>query len=263
MCFLGTLGQPSDLSIAIVLGGESVRNMLVNFASGLIFTAGPAFPFAAAMRAAVNLLRDGKAESVSVTLLYMEDYPNMYSLHKMRAKLQFNVRYFFDNLFSRPVWEKAKRMELLSIPVAENYEFKKLLTQIVPLWTQARDNHHLASHLHLRDYKAFPVSYPVVPKGQGRIRLVFHAGNTTEEIDTLIGIICDWAQEMIDSLNNQVPLTCTWARIIQAGEVKKQQRLKEQEKLSGKVQKVAHVKQALQPLIAEAKAHQYVEKSNL
>jgi hypothetical protein len=52
--------------LAIVLGSETVRNMLVNYAKGFIFTAGPAFPFAACMRAAVNLLRNGQAEPVSL-----------------------------------------------------------------------------------------------------------------------------------------------------------------------------------------------------
>ncbi|OJJ30105.1 hypothetical protein ASPWEDRAFT_120806 [Aspergillus wentii DTO 134E9] len=243
-CRLHTFGKAMGCNGAIVLGSESIRNMLLNFATGLIFTAGPAFPFAACMRAAVNVLKDGKAEP-------------------MRAKLQSNVRYFFRRLFSHPVWKQARQANLLEIPVAENYENRTLLTQIVPLWTQARDNHHLASHLHLSDYKAFPVSYPVVPKGQGRIRLVFHAANTAKEIDTLIQILCDWAQEMIDSRTKQVPLSCTWAKIIQAGEVRKQKRLEEEAKQGSRDRKVSNLKNVLGPLIVESKTHQYVEKSLL
>ncbi|KAG2415967.1 hypothetical protein HFD88_007159 [Aspergillus terreus] len=243
-CRLHTFGKALGCNGAIVLGSETVRNMLVNYAKGFIFTAGPAFPFAACMRAAVNLLRNGQAEP-------------------MRQKLQFNVRYFLRTLLKHPVWKEAQDTKLLAIPVAEDYESKELLTQIVPVWTQARDNHHLASHLHLADYKAYPVSYPVVPKDQGRIRLVFHAGNTTDEIDTLIQIICDWAREMIDLRIKQVPLSCTWSKIILAGEVRKKQRLEEEAKRRDRAQKVAEVKRDLQPLIVESKARGYVEKSLL
>jgi 8-amino-7-oxononanoate synthase len=45
---------------------------------------------------------------------------------------------------------------------------------------------------------AYPMVFPVVPKGQSRIRLVFHTHNTIEQIETLVTTICDWAGEMLE-----------------------------------------------------------------
>lgn len=49
-----------------------------------------------------------------------------------------------------------------------------------------------------------------MPKGQGRVRVAFHANNTESQIDRLVGAICAWAQEMIEiekggGNGNQIP----------------------------------------------------------
>jgi 8-amino-7-oxononanoate synthase len=67
----------------------------------------------------------------------------------------------------------------------------------VPLWTREHENHRLAADLHYANYSAWPIDYTVVPRDQGRVRLVFHAGNTFEEIDGVVGVIADWAAERL------------------------------------------------------------------
>ena len=42
------------------------------------------------------------------------------------------------------------------------------------------------------------MEYPIVPKGQSRVRVAFHANNTESQVDALVGAICEWAQEMMD-----------------------------------------------------------------
>lgn len=56
----------------------------------------------------------------------------------------------------------------------------------------------LCYHLQLAGLSVFPIDYPVVPKGKGRLRVVFHAGNTVSEIEKLVVAICEWAQEILD-----------------------------------------------------------------
>lgn len=51
-------------------------------------------------------------------------------------------------------------------------------------------------HLAIANMNAYPISYPTVPKGAGRIRLVFHAHNSEEDIDRLIAVVADWVTEM-------------------------------------------------------------------
>lgn len=49
-----------------------------------------------------------------------------------------------------------------------------------------------------RKYSAFPVTFPVVPKGSSRLRIVIHADHTDEQIDGLVAAICEWAEEMVE-----------------------------------------------------------------
>jgi 8-amino-7-oxononanoate synthase len=55
----------------------------------------------------------------------------------------------------------------------------------------------LFTHLMLANINAYPVAYPVVPKGTALIRLVFHAHNTKEDIDHVINSVGSWAVEML------------------------------------------------------------------
>jgi len=47
-------------------------------------------------------------------------------------------------------------------------------------------------------YSLFPIDYPVVPKGQSRVRLIVHGGNTEAEIDGMAKALFEWAEEMIE-----------------------------------------------------------------
>lgn len=53
-------------------------------------------------------------------------------------------------------------------------------------------------HLQQARYYVLAVSFPIVPKGHDRVRVVFHAGNTDEEVEGLAKCVCEWAQEMVD-----------------------------------------------------------------
>jgi 8-amino-7-oxononanoate synthase len=47
-----------------VLGNQTVRNALVNFAKSILFTTSPSFPFVAAIKAAYNLLNTTQGQTV-------------------------------------------------------------------------------------------------------------------------------------------------------------------------------------------------------
>lgn len=67
----------------------------------------------------------------------------------------------------------------------------------MPLWTRERYGHWLTFLLDARKYSAFPVTFPVVPKGSARLRVVIHADRTEEQVDGLAAAICEWAEEMV------------------------------------------------------------------
>ena len=43
-----------------------------------------------------------------------------------------------------------------------------------------------------------PIVFPVVARGEDRVRLIMHAGNTDEEVHKLVNSICAWAEEMME-----------------------------------------------------------------
>ncbi|KXT04106.1 hypothetical protein AC578_4896 [Pseudocercospora eumusae] len=160
-------------------GNDTVRRTLINFARCVIYTTAPSFPSAAAVRSAYGLLRSGATQ-------------------ESQARIQMLVKHFFKTITSNPIWEKASDIGILSIPVAEDWENTEWHAHIVPLWTRQRYNWFLVFHMQLNGISALPVDYPTVPKGQGRIRLMFHAANTEAEVEHLAKTVCDWAKEMID-----------------------------------------------------------------
>ena len=99
---------------------------------------------------------------------------------------------------SNPIWDKATDMGILSIPVMNDWESNDFNTHIVPVRTRQRYNWWLVFHLQLNGVSAFPIDFPTVPKGQSRIRLMFHGANTESEVEFLATTICNWAKEMID-----------------------------------------------------------------
>lgn len=86
----------------------------------------------------------------------------------------------------------------MSMPVADGYETQDFVTHVIPIWTRDKENRLLAVHLHLSDFCAWPIDFPVVPKGEGRVRLVFHSKNTFEEVEGLVGLICEWCQASVE-----------------------------------------------------------------
>lgn len=42
----------------------------------------------------------------------------------------------------------------------------------------------------------FAVNYPVVPLGQGRLRVIFHASNTEKQVIQFVNAIFAWVDEM-------------------------------------------------------------------
>ncbi|PPJ60880.1 hypothetical protein CBER1_11209 [Cercospora berteroae] len=182
---LHTCGKALACNGALILCNETVRHALINFARCLIYTTAPSFAVVAAVRAEYRLLISGQSLP-------------------LQANVQHLVKLFLSKMAALDVWERASEMGILSIPVAddeweaEDHE----VTHIVALWTRQRYNWFLVFHLQLNGIAAFPVDYPTVPKGQGRIRLMFHAKNTEAHVEYLVATIGNWAKEMVEIENS-------------------------------------------------------------
>lgn len=87
---------------------------------------------------------------------------------------------------------------LISVPLAEDWKERLVHSHIVPIKLRGGHEFPLFVHMLMANMNAYPIQYPVVPKGTSLIRCVFHAHNTREEIDRLVATVGDWAVEMLE-----------------------------------------------------------------
>lgn len=113
-------------------------------------------------------------------------------------KIQNSVRHFLKAITAHPVWDEAVDEGILNVSLAEDYESIEHLTHIVPVLTRPKHELCLFFHLMINNINAYNMSFPVVPKGKSRVRLVFHAHNDLDQAETLANVICEWAQEMLE-----------------------------------------------------------------
>ncbi|KAL9587621.1 MAG: hypothetical protein Q9203_003438 [Teloschistes exilis] len=169
----------TDETKAVILGTETVRSALINFARTIIFTTAPGFPLVAAARSSYKLMATGRTVQA-------------------QENIEVLVKYFLDAIASNPVWQKAERQGIASVLVNYDWEQKPPVSHIVPIRTRPRYSYWLVFHLAFQGFITYPVEYPIIPKGESRVRLAFHANNTKEQIDDLVPAICSWAQEMVE-----------------------------------------------------------------
>ena len=72
------------------------------------------------------------------------------------------------------------------------------VSPIVPIWTRPKHHLYLSFHLHLAGFQAFPINFPVVPKGTQRVRILLKASHTDEQVNALVACISAWAEEMLE-----------------------------------------------------------------
>lgn len=106
---------------------------------------------------------------------------------------------------------------IIRLPVYDGWDSRPFQTQICPVVTRAdtKYNFFLIFHLQLSKFCAFPIDFPVVPKGQSRVRLCFHATNSLVEVDGLVAAMSTWSQEMLDieSGKSKMPIPSATAKV--------------------------------------------------
>ncbi|KAL6229937.1 hypothetical protein BDW75DRAFT_249155 [Aspergillus navahoensis] len=168
----------------VILCNKTIRDRLISNARFAIYSGAPSFPMVASMRAGYRLLENNEAE-------------------EPMQKIQNSVRHFLKTITAHPVWDEAVDEGILNIPLAEDYESIEHLTHIVPVLTRPKHELYLFFHLMINNINAYNMSFPVVPKGKSRVRLVFHAHNDLDQAETLANVICEWAQEMLEIEDGQ------------------------------------------------------------
>ncbi|PIA98366.1 8-amino-7-oxononanoate synthase [Cercospora beticola] len=176
-----TLGKALAASGACILSNNTVRALLINQAKVMICSVAPSFPLLAAGRAGFRVLRTPEAQ-------------------KSREYLHDLTVFYLDTLTSHPTYKKAHKKGLLRMPVHEDEEWKDgaPITHIVPIWCKPKHAHYLSFHLVRDGINGTPIVFPVVARGEDRVRIFLHAHNTKEEVQKLVDSICTWAEEMME-----------------------------------------------------------------
>ncbi|EHK22985.1 uncharacterized protein TRIVIDRAFT_191580 [Trichoderma virens Gv29-8] len=73
-------------------------------------------------------------------------------------------------------------------------EVPAIVAQIVPVWTHTGHSLCLTFHVNQAGFSGHPVIYPIVPKGQERVRLIFQPSRTDEEVESFADCICAWVK---------------------------------------------------------------------
>ncbi|KAL4753523.1 hypothetical protein BDW72DRAFT_26698 [Aspergillus terricola var. indicus] len=159
-----TFGKALASHGAIVLCCADTRDYLINYARSLIYTTALGFPFLASIRAAYELLVEGKTEQFQ---------------HKLGQLIAY-FRTGLDNL-------KSKDSSTFEVEHFTNSPIFSLRSDVPRV---------LASVCQERGYTVRAIMPPTVPAGKERVRVCLHAGNTVEEIDGLIETIATWLHRM-------------------------------------------------------------------
>ncbi|KAI5921036.1 putative aminotransferase [Camillea tinctor] len=172
-----TFGKALGTAGACILGSKTVKSAILNFARSTAFTTAPSFPFVAAIKAGYNLLQSEEGQQSMDCVQHM-------------------AQIFYKTLTTHPLWRKAREEGILWVPPADDWEIHPFFTHIVPIWTRQRYIYWLYFHLLSAGFCTWPIEHPVVPPGQGRIRMTLHAGNTKVQIESLVYAMFEWVEEI-------------------------------------------------------------------
>ncbi|KAL4898669.1 pyridoxal phosphate-dependent transferase [Aspergillus ambiguus] len=161
-----TFGKALASHGAIVLCCSDTRDYLVNYARSLIYTTALGFPFLASIRTAYEMLSEGETQPLQEKLQFLVSY-----LRKRLSELDTSDSTLFevDHFPNSPIFSLRS-----SIP------------------------RKLAETCQREGFVVRAIMAPTVPMGKERVRVCLHAGNTTDDIDGLVGTIQRWLNGTTD-----------------------------------------------------------------
>ncbi|KAG2218636.1 hypothetical protein INT45_000809 [Circinella minor] len=153
---LHTFGKSLASNGAAVLGSNTLRDYLINYARPLIYSTFMSFNNLASIKCAYDILECG------------ETRPIQRHLHNITQQFR----------------------EAIQLPTGT------LLPSDSPIQGIVLNGNApvraLAGYLNKRGFIVKPICSPTVPKGQERVRICLHGHNTTEQIDALVGSVHDF-----------------------------------------------------------------------
>ncbi|KAI0759589.1 PLP-dependent transferase [Trametes elegans] len=178
---LHTFGKGRALTGAVILTSPTIRQYVINYGRPFIYTTALPISLICGLNASFDYLEGPVGDHRRSELRRLCKY--------FRGSLQEALKHIPPNLLS-----------LHSPPLPAGYS-DDVISPITPILTSYPMP--LSDFLNSLGYAVQGIPYPVVPRGQERIRISVHALNTKEELDTLIARLTQWAT-MMQTMGAQV-----------------------------------------------------------
>ncbi|GAP84458.2 putative 8-amino-7-oxononanoate synthase [Rosellinia necatrix] len=161
-------GKAMGCAGGAVLCSSIARLYLINYARTLIYTTAMSFPSLASISAAYDymIIEPAEQRRQQLRTLIQRCHVQLRSLHE-RLRPATDILRLPGNASSSP---------------------------IIPLFTKYSSS--LAQHCQASGFMIRPIVAPTVPKGEERVRICLHAGNTIQQIDGLCQAIESWLNDI-------------------------------------------------------------------
>ncbi|KAI4919788.1 hypothetical protein J4E90_001925 [Alternaria incomplexa] len=183
---LHTFGKAVAANGAILLGSDTLRHYLINYARPLIYTTFLSYPSLALIRSSYRLLQSGQSV-------------------KLQAHLQHLTQHLYTSLGHLQRHSKSAS-QALTVPSA---------CPRSPIFAvQLARPKVLASFLQTHGMMVRAVVPPTVPVGTARVRICLHAGNTSAEVEKLVELLGRWCEsQAAEQLQDHVQEAVVRAKI--------------------------------------------------
>ncbi|SJK99133.1 related to aminotransferase [Armillaria ostoyae] len=166
---LHTFGKARGLTGAVILTSPIIRKYLINYARPMIYTTSMPHLHLTAIKSTFEFLSGPEGDRLRKQVYECSQY--------FATKLRLALKGIPESVLAMCAGDRSK---------------DPLVSPIFPLLTSQAMK--LAEYLNSKGYVAQAIPFPVVPKGQERIRVVIHAENTLSDIDAFIAIILNWVR---------------------------------------------------------------------
>ncbi|KAJ9098175.1 hypothetical protein QFC21_004504 [Naganishia friedmannii] len=175
---LMTFGKGMGSQGAVLLASSTIRSFLINYARPFIFSTAMSVVNVLAIEAAFDVIESDEGEQLRRALLTLAETLNN-NVSSMLSTLRPNAKHLISALPS---------------PISPYDLDSRDPTPIYPLLTP--HPHALALHLQARGFLVRPVVHPTVPKGQERVRICLHSGNTEKDVKKMVESIAEWVRSV-------------------------------------------------------------------
>ncbi|KAM0746721.1 8-amino-7-oxononanoate synthase [Meredithblackwellia eburnea MCA 4105] len=192
-----TFGKAMSCSGAVVLSNPLIRSYLVNYARPLIYSTTMPNMNIVAIQKSFEMLQEGYGDKAankvhSLATLLLETLSQFITPTSTPISL--------PSILPSSVSTVSPSSACLDCQPSHQHQLQST-SPIIPLLTP--EPAELARFLIGKGFLVRPITYPTVPRGEERVRVCLHAGNTEKEVLSLANFVKEWIEIKEEEKLNQ------------------------------------------------------------